>query len=144
MNLTHTTVGPRSRQEEERIHHTRTVIASCVFFFSFSSLFFFLFLFRRQDRCEARCWTSLRLVNYITEMCLDNTSKTMTGVIEFHTHSLDCTIAMAHWKHAASTLAHQCPPNRCPRSASHQPLCSDSPSISDFFHLVFKCLQLEK
>lgn len=48
-----------------------------------------------QVRCEDRCWTSWRLVNYITEMCLDNTSKTMTGVIKFHTQS-DCTTAMAH------------------------------------------------
>lgn len=32
-----------------------------------------------QERCEDGCWTSWWLVNYITEMCLDNTSKTMTG-----------------------------------------------------------------
>lgn len=47
-------------------------------------------------RCEDRCSTSWRLVNYITEMCLGNISETMTGVIKFsHTQS-DCTTAMAH------------------------------------------------
>ena len=43
-----------------------------------------------QVRYEDRCSTSWRLVNNITEMCLDNTSETMAGggVIEFLTHSL--------------------------------------------------------
>lgn len=45
---------------------------------------------------KIRCSTSWRLVNYITEMCLGNISKTMTeGDEETHMRS-DCTAAVAH------------------------------------------------
>lgn len=98
-----------------------------------------------QVRCEDRCCTSWRLVNYITEMCLDNTFKTMTGVIKFHIQS-DCTAVMAHlnmlrqhWLISVQELMS----SFC-KSASTQSQCSDSLSISDRFHLVFKCLLLEK
>lgn len=100
------------------------------------------FRFVGQVRYEDRCSKSWRLVNYITEMCLDNTSETMTGVIVSHTQS-DCTTAMAHRKHAALTLARRTDVLLL-HSASTQSQCSDSLSNSDRFHLVFKCFQLEK
>lgn len=89
---------------------------------------------------KIRCSTSWRLVNYITEMCLGNISKTMTEGGWRNTHALWLYSCRGSSKRAAPTPARQRPrTDALTLQLATQPAHrrGDSLSTSDSFHLGF-------